>query len=83
MHLSGCLIWWARPDLNWGPTDYESAALTNWATGPSSSELINYQLLGTCAIVSKILEFIKFFLQVDCREELDIVFSIATARDSI
>lgn len=29
MHLSGCFIWWAHTDLNCGPTDYESAALTN------------------------------------------------------
>ena len=29
VHLSGCFIWWAHPDLNRGPTDYESAALTN------------------------------------------------------
>lgn len=21
--------WWPLPDLNWGPTDYESGALTN------------------------------------------------------
>jgi hypothetical protein len=23
-----CKLWWARQDLNLGPTDYESAALT-------------------------------------------------------
>ena len=22
-------VWWAFPDLNWGPADYESDALTN------------------------------------------------------
>ncbi len=22
-------IWWALPDSNWGPADYESDALTN------------------------------------------------------
>ena len=27
-------VWWAFPDLNWGPADYESDALTNWAKGP-------------------------------------------------
>ena len=27
--LSACYIWWAHTDLNCGPTDYESAALTN------------------------------------------------------
>ena len=27
---------WARQDSNLRPTDYESVALTNWATGPSS-----------------------------------------------
>lgn len=26
--------WWAQTDLNCRPTDYESAALTNWAIGP-------------------------------------------------
>ncbi len=25
----GVCIWWAHTDLNCGPTDYESAALTN------------------------------------------------------
>ena len=25
---------WARQDSNLRPTDYESVALTNWATGP-------------------------------------------------
>ena len=26
--------WWAHQDLNLGPIDYESTALTNWAIGP-------------------------------------------------
>ena len=25
--------WWPLPDLNWGPTDYESAALTTELRG--------------------------------------------------
>ncbi len=25
----GFEFWWAFPDLNWGPADYESDALTN------------------------------------------------------
>ena len=29
--------WWASRDLNPGPDDYESSALTNWATGPNQS----------------------------------------------
>ena len=28
------VLMWALRDLNPGPTDYESAALTNWAKGP-------------------------------------------------
>ena len=31
------LFWWAHQDLNLGPKDYESSALTNWAMGPMSS----------------------------------------------
>ena len=27
--MAGFLIWWALPDLNRGPKDYESSALTN------------------------------------------------------
>ena len=30
----GLLFWWAHQDLNLGPKDYESSALTNWAIGP-------------------------------------------------
>lgn len=40
MHLSGCFIWWAQTDLNCRPTDYESAALTNWAIGPYMPNLL-------------------------------------------
>ncbi len=27
------LIWWPLPDLNWGPNDYESCALTTELRG--------------------------------------------------
>ncbi len=30
---------WARQDLNLRPFDYESTALTNWATGPTSDNV--------------------------------------------
>ena len=32
--LSRWFHWWAHQDLNLGPKDYESSALTNWAIGP-------------------------------------------------
>ena len=32
--LSHWYCWWAHQDLNLGPKDYESSALTNWAMGP-------------------------------------------------
>jgi hypothetical protein len=31
------ICWWARQDLNLGPTDYESAALTAELRAPHSS----------------------------------------------
>ena len=35
--LRNCLIFkWAHLDLNQGPSDYESDALTSWAIGPKN-----------------------------------------------
>ena len=36
-HRKSLILWWARLDLNQRPDDYESSALTNWATGPNQS----------------------------------------------
>lgn len=32
-HLTPYFIWWPLPDLNWGPIDYESTALTTELRG--------------------------------------------------
>ena len=29
LQLTACFLWWAHQDLNLGPKDYESSALTN------------------------------------------------------
>ena len=61
MHLSGCFIWWAHTDLNCGPTDYESAALTNWAIGPIYTEIVIFQQVQAERILSNIVSKDKYF----------------------
>ena len=60
MHLSGCFIWWAQTDLNCRPTDYESAALTNWAIGPKI-EFVIIQQVQAQRILAKIFKKYKPF----------------------
>jgi hypothetical protein len=37
---SGNFCWWARQDLNLGPTDYESAALTAELRAPTGGNIL-------------------------------------------
>ncbi len=39
-------IWWPLPDLNWGPIDYESTALTTELRGLNRSTIIGEALQG-------------------------------------